>query len=43
LALLKTGERREAERLATDILATYVLKAGGRGRRKTPSLSGSQR
>ena len=42
LALLREGKRREAERLANDILATHVLKAGGRGRRKTPSLSGSQ-
>jgi precorrin-2 dehydrogenase/sirohydrochlorin ferrochelatase len=42
LALLREGKRREAERLANDILAAYVLTAGGRGRRKTPSLSGSQ-
>ena len=42
LALLREGKRREAERLANDILTTHVLKAGGRGRRKTPSLSGSQ-
>ena len=42
LALLKEGKRREAERLANDILATYVLKVGDRGRRKTPSLSESQ-
>jgi precorrin-2 dehydrogenase/sirohydrochlorin ferrochelatase len=42
LALLREGKRREAERLANDILAAYVLKAGGRGRRKTPSLSESQ-
>ena len=42
LALLKEGKRQEAERLANDILAAYVLKAEGRGRRKTPSLSGSQ-
>jgi hypothetical protein len=40
--LLKEGKRREAEWLANDILATYVLKVGDRGRRKTPSLSGSQ-
>ena len=43
LALLKEGKRQEAERLATDILATYVLKTRGRGRKKATSLSGSQR
>jgi precorrin-2 dehydrogenase/sirohydrochlorin ferrochelatase len=43
LALLKEGKRQEAERLANDILATYVLKAGRGGRRKIPSLSRSQR
>jgi precorrin-2 dehydrogenase/sirohydrochlorin ferrochelatase len=43
LALLKEGKQQEAQRLANDILATYVLKARGRGGRKTPSLSGSQR
>jgi precorrin-2 dehydrogenase/sirohydrochlorin ferrochelatase len=41
LALLKEGKRREAERLANDILATHVLKARGRGSGKTPSPSGS--
>jgi len=43
LALLKEGKRQEAERLANDILATYVLKAKGRTRGKASSLSGSQR
>jgi precorrin-2 dehydrogenase/sirohydrochlorin ferrochelatase len=40
LALLKEGKWQEAEQLANDILATYALKARGRGRRETPSLSG---
>jgi len=43
LALLKQGKRQEAERLANDILAAYVLKARGRGGRKIPSPSRSQR
>jgi len=43
LALLKKGKRQEAERLAKDILAAHVLKAGGRATRKTTSISGSQR
>jgi precorrin-2 dehydrogenase/sirohydrochlorin ferrochelatase len=43
LALLKEGKRQEAERLANDILASYVLKTRGRARRRVPSLSGSQR
>lgn len=43
LALLKEGKRREAERLANDILAAYVLKARSRRRGKIPPLSGSQR
>jgi precorrin-2 dehydrogenase/sirohydrochlorin ferrochelatase len=43
LALLKQGKRREAERLANDILAAHVLKAKGGSRRKTPSLSKDQR
>jgi precorrin-2 dehydrogenase/sirohydrochlorin ferrochelatase len=43
LALLKEGKRREAGRLANDMLATYVLKASGRRRRKTPSISRSER
>jgi len=42
LALLKEGKRREAKRLANDILATYARKARGRGARKIPSLPGSQ-
>ena len=42
LALLKEGKRREAERLANDILAAYVLKARSRRRGKIPPLSGSQ-
>jgi len=42
LALLKEGKRREAERLANDILAAYVLKARSRRRGKISSLSGSQ-
>ena len=43
LALLKDGKRREAERLASDILAAHVLKAEGGRRRKTPSLQDGQR
>lgn len=43
LSLLKEGKRQEAERLANDILAAYVLKARGRGRKRSPSVSGSQR
>jgi precorrin-2 dehydrogenase/sirohydrochlorin ferrochelatase len=42
LALLKEGKRREAKRLANDILATHVLKAKGRRRRRTPSLQDRQ-
>jgi precorrin-2 dehydrogenase/sirohydrochlorin ferrochelatase len=38
LALLKEGKWQEAERLANDIFATYVLKARGRGRRKIGAL-----
>jgi precorrin-2 dehydrogenase/sirohydrochlorin ferrochelatase len=43
LALLKGGKRREAERLANDILAAHVLKAKGGRQRRTPSPSGDQR
>jgi precorrin-2 dehydrogenase/sirohydrochlorin ferrochelatase len=42
LALLKEGKRREAKRLANDILATHVLKAKGRRRRRIPSLQDRQ-
>jgi precorrin-2 dehydrogenase/sirohydrochlorin ferrochelatase len=42
LALLKDGKRREAERLANDILAAHVLKAKGGRRRKIPSLQDRQ-
>jgi len=43
LPLLKDGKRREAERLANDILASHVLKTRGGARKKAPSISGSQR
>jgi len=42
LALLKEGKRREAKRLANDILATHVLKVRGRRRRRIPSLQDRQ-
>ncbi|NIV36645.1 MAG: hypothetical protein GWN58_46590, partial [Anaerolineae bacterium] len=42
LTLLKEGKRQEAKRLANDTLATHVLKARGRGRRKTSSLQDRQ-
>jgi precorrin-2 dehydrogenase/sirohydrochlorin ferrochelatase len=42
LALLKEGKRREAERLANDILAAHVLKTKGGRRRKTPSRQDEQ-
>jgi precorrin-2 dehydrogenase/sirohydrochlorin ferrochelatase len=42
LALLKEGKRREAERLANDILAAHALKARGGRRRKSPSLQDEQ-
>jgi precorrin-2 dehydrogenase/sirohydrochlorin ferrochelatase len=42
LALLKEGKWQEAEQLANDILATYALKARGRGRRKIGALPESQ-
>jgi len=43
LTLLKEGKRREAERLANDILASHALKARGSARKKAPSISRSQR
>lgn len=42
LVLLKEGKRREAERLANDILAAHVLKAKGGRRRTIPSLQDGQ-
>jgi precorrin-2 dehydrogenase/sirohydrochlorin ferrochelatase len=42
LALLKEGKRREAKRLANDILATHVLKVRSRRRRRIPSLQDRQ-
>jgi precorrin-2 dehydrogenase/sirohydrochlorin ferrochelatase len=43
LALLEEGKRQEAKRLASDILATHVLKAARGGRKKVTTFSRSQR
>jgi precorrin-2 dehydrogenase/sirohydrochlorin ferrochelatase len=43
LTLLKEGKRQEAERLANDMLAAYVSKTKGRGRKNSSTLSESQR
>jgi precorrin-2 dehydrogenase/sirohydrochlorin ferrochelatase len=43
LALLEEGKKQEAERLASDILAAHVLKAGRGARKKISTLSRSQR